>query len=398
MFRHALLGISLLAFAVTNVDAAKPLKVYVLIGQSNMQGHARVTTFEHVGMDPKTAPLLSEMQSKDGTPVVCDDVWISYLSTGGTKQGKLTAGFGAADDKIGPEFTFGIYTQKRLGEPILIIKTAWGGKSLNTDFRPPNAGPYEFSKDQLERFESQNKDVEKIKSDKVAATGHYYRLAIDHVKEVLSDISKVYPAYDSISGFELAGCVWFQGWNDMVDRGTYPQRDQPGGYDQYSTVMAQFIRDLRKDLNAPKLPFVIGVLGVGGPVVEYLPEQKRYQGVHENFRSAMAAPAELPEFADNVRAVRTENFWDRELLLLRSREAKIKQKIRALQNEKKLARAEIQKTQDKLRAEEFSEQELKVLRVGVSNAEYHYLGSAKIMAQIGKGFADALAEIESLKN
>jgi hypothetical protein len=34
----------------------------------------------------------------------------------------------------------------------------------------------------------------------------------------------------------------------MVDHGTYPQRDKPGGYDAYSTVMAQFIRDVRKDL------------------------------------------------------------------------------------------------------------------------------------------------------
>jgi hypothetical protein len=29
---------------------------------------------------------------------------------------------------------------------------------------------------------------------------------------------------------------------------------------------------------------------------------------------------------------------------------------------------------------------------GTSNAAYHYLGSAKIMAQIGKAFAEALAK------
>jgi alpha-galactosidase len=36
-----------------------------------------------------------------------------------------------------------------LAEPVLIIKAAWGGKSLHTDFRPPSAGPYvlnEFQK------------------------------------------------------------------------------------------------------------------------------------------------------------------------------------------------------------------------------------------------------------
>ena len=31
---------------------ANPLQVFILAGQSNMQGHAKVTTFEHIGMDP----------------------------------------------------------------------------------------------------------------------------------------------------------------------------------------------------------------------------------------------------------------------------------------------------------------------------------------------------------
>ena len=105
-----------------------------------------------------------------------------------------------------------------------------------------------------------------MKAEKAKATGHYYRLMIAHVKKVLADIGEVYPGYDPVQGYELAGFVWFQGWNDMVDRGTYPNRDKPGGYGAYSRVLAHFIRDVRRDLAAPELPFVIGVLGVGGPV------------------------------------------------------------------------------------------------------------------------------------
>ena len=63
------------------------------------------------------------------------------------------------------------------------------------------------------------------------------------------------PAYDKEQGYELAGFAWFQGWNDMVDRGTYPDRDKPGGYDRYTECMAHFIRDIRKDLAAPGLPY-----------------------------------------------------------------------------------------------------------------------------------------------
>jgi len=62
----------------------------------------------------------------------------------------------------------------------------------------------------------------------------------------------------------LAGFVWFQGWNDMYDGHTYPNRHKPGGYDEYSRFMACFIRDVRKELRAPNLPLVIGVIGVHG--------------------------------------------------------------------------------------------------------------------------------------
>tara|TARA_Y100000814_G_scaffold265283_1_gene218449 strand:+ start:279 stop:392 length:114 start_codon:yes stop_codon:yes gene_type:complete len=36
-----------------------------------------------------------------------------------------------------------------------------------------------------------------------------------------------------------------------------------------------------------------------------------------------------------------------------------------------------------------------MLETGVSNAAYHYLGSAKIISQIGKAFADAIATMDN---
>lgn len=381
------------ASAGSSAEERRPLQVYLLVGQSNMQGHAHVRTFPHIGMDPKTAPLLDQIQNAEGKPRVCEDVWISYLSAGGVKQGRLTAGFGASDEKIGPELTFGIRMHEIVGEPILIIKTAWGGKSLNTDFRPPSAGPYRFNETQLEAFQKQGKNLDEIKAAKAEATGKYYRMMLDHVKSVLADISKVYPDYDSKQGYQLAGFVWFQGWNDMVDRGTYPNRGEKGGYDQYSEVMAHFIRDVRKDLSAPHLPFVIGVMGAGGPVDKYLPGQQRYAGIHQNFRMAMAAPANMDEFQYNTAAVFTENYWDMELVMLRDRDAKINQAVKKIQSEGKLKKDEVRATQEKMRAEQFTERELKVLTTAVSNAEYHYLGSSKIMAQIGVGFAEALGKL-----
>jgi hypothetical protein len=384
-------------FSLTEATAAeKPLKVYILVGQSNMQGHAQVRTFEHLGMDPRTAPMLKELQNADGTPQVCENVWISSIGHDGTeteKHGQLTVGYGASggsEPKIGPELTFGIYMQKLVDQPILLIKTAWGGKSINTDFRPPSAGPYVFNEQQIENFKKQNRDIEEARRQKEEATGRYYRLMLAHVKKVLSDPKRVCPKYDAKAGYELAGFVWFQGWNDMVDRGTYPTRDQPGGYGQYSEVMAHFIRDVRKDLSAPKMPFVIGVLGVGGPVEKYGPDQQRYRGVHSNFRNAMAAPASLPEFKGNVAAVRTENYWDLQLSELASRWGKVQGRNRELSKNKDLSREDREKQLDAFKAELFTPEELAIYQKGTSNAAYHYMGSAKILGQIGKAFAEAI--------
>jgi hypothetical protein len=382
---------------VSHVSAKTPLKVFILVGQSNMQGHAEVSTFDHVGMDPATAPFLKEMRNADGSPRVCDNVWISSIGNDGTEDefhGQLTAGYGAKGrgTKIGPEFTFGIYMQKHLDEPILIIKTAWGGKSLHTDFRPPSAGPYEFNEGQLESLTKQGKDIDQARADRAEASGHYYRLMLDHVNKVLKDIKRVCPAYDAESGHELSGFVWFQGWNDMVGRDVYPNRDNAGGYDLYSKLMAQFIRDVRKDLSAPQLPFVIGVMGAGGPVANYGPSQQRYSTVHQNFREAMAAPASLPDFKGNVTAVLTEIYWDAELDELKSRGGKIKVKSQELSKDNTLTRAQRDEALAKFRAELYTPREIEILK-GSSNAGYHYNGSAKIMAQIGKGFADAIEKM-----
>ena len=378
-------------------SAANPLKVYILAGQSNMEGHAKLSSFDHIGMDPKTAPILKEMRGASGEPVELEDVWITYRTGKEEDQagvGKLTSGFGArrvsTEDggKIGPEFTFGIYTRKLVNEPILIIKTAWGGKSINTDFRPPSAGPYEFNEKQLETFKKQGKDMAKMKAERNAKVGRYFRMMMEHVRSVLADPGKIHPGYNAKDGYELGGFVWFQGWNDMVDSGTYPDRGKKGGYDQYSEVMTQFIRDVRSGLNSPNLPFVIGVMGAGGPTDLYGPRQQRYKNIHQYFRDSMAAPASLPEFRGNVTAVLTEKYWDPELDAVDQKRGELRSKEKELK-ESGLSKKEISEQLKSIEDKLFTARDRELLK-GITNADYHYKGSAKIMAQIGKAFAEAL--------
>lgn len=397
------LVISLLLLPLGASAQSKKLKVFLLAGQSNMEGHARIETFDYIGDDPATAPLLRMMRGADGRPSVADHTWISYLTghyegnANGEGTGKLTAGFGARGDqptkdggKIGPEFTFGLTMDAALQEPVLLIKTAWGGRSLNTEFRPPSAGPYVFSEAQLEQMRKQGKDIEAEKAKKAAETGRFYRFLVDHVKSVLADPKRVCPAYDPAAGYEIAGFIWLQGFNDLVDGNTYPKGPdgKTNDYSNYSKWLADFIRDVRKDVGAPDMPFVIGVLGVDG---------LNARGNTIAFREAMAAPASLPEFKGNVAAVQTAPFWAEELAAIDEKHAKVRQMGYLLRVKDKhgpnkdgsMDEARQKEYLAKYEAELISPEEAARWKRGASNAGYHYLGCAKTFALMGKAFAEA---------
>jgi alpha-galactosidase len=407
--KHTTAILTIMLLAVIGVDA-KPVKVFILAGQSNMEGPASISTFDYIGDDPATAPLLKMMRGEDGKPTVCDGAWISYLTGANdnnfTLNGKLTAGYGSMwgldptkpGDRIGPEFTFGLMMDKAFKEPVLIIKAAWGGKSLHTDFRPPSAGPYVMPKETQELWDKypegahgipKAEERPKWQAEKAAATGVYYRLLIEHVKKVLADPKQVIPEYDASQGYVIAGFAWLQGFNDMVDGQVYPNYDKPDRFASYTELLAHFIRDVRKDLKAPKMPFVIGVMGVGG-----LRDQSSGMVA---FRNAMAAPADMPEFKGNVAAVQTAPFWSDELGLIDAKRAQVSQMSYFLNsNHKDHANADGKMTDEekkeylsKYEADLISPAELALWNRGASNAGYHYLGCAKTFALMGRYFAEA---------
>ena len=396
-------------FAQTSGDSPKPMKAFILAGQSNMQGHARVATLDYIKDDPQTAEWYQKIIRADGSAIQHDAIRISYL-TGNREadfaiDGPLTTGFGArrsveesgvqeSDLKIGPELTFGITVHEQLGEPVLLIKTAWGGKSLYYDFRPPSAGVYPRSKDDIEK--------DRHPEDR---SGHYYRLMIKHVQEVLSDPKQVHPQFDSDAGYEVAGFVWFQGWNDMVNRGVYPQKPDPqklaeqdqNRFVKYSDWMADFIRNVRRDLDAPRMPFVIGVMGVGGDQ----PNEGNAQ-----FRAAMAAPASLPEFQGNVLAVPTATFWDADLAAIDAKRGQVRQMgyyLRTKHKNHANADGKMTKQDQQAYLAKFEEDlitpaEKDLWQRGASNAGYHYLGCGKTFVRMGTAFAEAILSMQSQRS
>ena len=317
-----------------------PVKVFILAGQSNMQGHAALRTLEYLIYNEETAAEYQQWKDLRGDWYERSDVWI--WTTDGERYGNLKPGFGQSDKKIGPELGFGWVIGEAMSEQVLLIKTCWGGRSVKRDFLPPSADlpPDEQLQKELEnaRKRNANATMEEIK----ARYGKAYRDTIRHVNEVLGDIKKHFPKYDEKRGYELAGFVFFQGWNDMVDGS---QREEK--FVNYTKRLAQLIKDVRKDLKAPKLPVIIGELGAGKP---------------GDFQKAQEATAKLPEFEGNVKFVKTREFWEPEV--------------------EQMVRDGVWKGPDWV----------KFYNVG-SEKGYHYLGSAKIYYKMGKAFGEGMLEL-----
>ena len=112
-------------------EPQKPVKVFILAGQSNMEGKAPNTLLDHQATDPKTKDLFAHLR-KDDKWIVRDDVFIKFLD----RKGPLTVGYGSPG-RTGVELEFGTVMGDYFEEPVLLIKTAWGGHSLYKLFRSP---------------------------------------------------------------------------------------------------------------------------------------------------------------------------------------------------------------------------------------------------------------------
>jgi len=281
-----ILCIVLLCSSLLSARAAT-VKVFILAGQSNMEGQGFIAadpkrnggkgSLEFLVKDAATAPKFAHLVDAAGKWRVRDDVFIHYLQ----RKGPLTVGFGAKETMIGPELGIGWVTGDAFKEPVLLIKCAWGGKSLGVDFRPPSAGKLPYSLGE--------KTDAAIAQDP-AILGKYYRETLALTKAALAQVKELVPGSDG--KYEVVGFGWHQGWNDRV---TQPFNDE------YEKNMAHFIRDIRRDLGVPKLPFVIGETGMTG-LGETHPRAL-------SLMKAQAAVAEHAEFKGNVAFVGTKAFW-----------------------------------------------------------------------------------------
>jgi hypothetical protein len=172
---------------------------------------------------------------------------------------------------IGPEVGFGFVMGTFHDEQVLLIKTSMGNRALRFDFRPPSSG----RNDPESKFE-----------------GLEYRLMVKGVRETLANIDKVVPGYKG-QGYEVAGFGWFQGHKDSCST-----------KEDYESCLVNLIKDLRKDLKAPKMSAVVATVGFHG----YRLMQGSWKGVWEA-QMAVGDPKQHPEFAGTVASVDIRDFW-----------------------------------------------------------------------------------------
>ncbi|MEI6654106.1 MAG: sialate O-acetylesterase [Verrucomicrobiota bacterium] len=331
-----------------------PVKVFILAGQSNMDGQADKRTIDFLGedKDPARAALLKTFKPDGKTLVTRGDVWV----TSDDVSGDLSPGYGGRKDysklgnNIGPEYAFGYFMGEAMPNQVLLIKYAPGGQSLYKNFRPPSAG----LPDPLPVKDGPNKT-------KVPCTpedfGDQYRGMVTSVHEVLDNLKKRFPAYDEKAGYEVVGFVWFQGFNDMIEGG------KPVA--EYGKNLTCLIKDMRKEFKAPEMKVVVGVMGVNGV--------KNEVGKQGDIRNQMRSMNTVPEFKGNVKAVESAPLLHPDVIALKTA-------------------GWLNKDRD-LKTQPMTPEEKTLLDRATSNLGFHYYGEGRFFILLGKAFAEAMQEL-----
>ena len=209
------------------------VRVFLLVGQSNMQGFGLIAPTSIHGGDYTLEALLASgaseyqhLRDASGAWVQRYDVHVEQLDGARLTRSPLAVGLGVDDRFFGPELQFGHVVGSRLAPPVLLLKLAWGGVSLHADLRPPTA------------VLSRGGEV-----------GPKYTELVSIVRTRLAALGQRGVDY------ELTGFGWHQGWNDG---GSWEH------VDEYEANLVDLMGDLRSELDAPSLPFIIAAAGMDG--------------------------------------------------------------------------------------------------------------------------------------
>ena len=243
-------------------DMSKKVKVFIIMGQSNTLEMGKVKGDKEGSLEyaVKTEKLYPFMVDDAGNWTVRKDVRnLHVMGSGGPGKSSVKRNdwLTVSGGKIGIETGIGHWLGNALDEPVLILKSAIGNRSLGWDLLPPGSPSYEFSDAKRGKtmvyagYGQSPLSWEKGTEPKPIAwkAGVQYDGDVARAKDVLKSLGEFYPG---ATEYEVAGFLWWQGDKD---------RYNAGHASKYEKNLINLIAALRKDFNAPKARFVCATLG-----------------------------------------------------------------------------------------------------------------------------------------
>lgn len=255
-------------------DMSKPVKVFILMGQSNMVGMGKTDVLEAAVKQNKKYPYLLDGA---GNWVVRKDVRNVRVMASGAGAAKLFLNewMTVSGKTMGVEFGIGHPLGDAIDAPVMILKSCIGNRALGWDLLPPGADGYAGNPATPRK--------PKAVGPKEWYAGIQYDGDVRAVQDVLADLKTYYP---EAKKYEVAGFFFWQGEKDCGNAGWAAA---------YEKNLVQFIKALRKDFDAPNAKFVLATLG----------EHKMGCG-NKVFDAQMAVDGtkgKYPEFKGNVATV-----------------------------------------------------------------------------------------------
>lgn len=177
-----------------------------------------------------------------------DDVWYKgVVAAAGSRW------LGVGSGSIGPELGFGHVVGNDIDEPVLVLKTSQGNRSLGWDFLPPGSGSYEHEGKVYAGYKQSPSSWEKGSEPKPIEwyAGKQYDDCFGAAHEVLDNFDEQFPHWKG-RGYEIVGFAWWQGDKD---------RYNAGHASRYERNLVHFIKTLREEFKAPEAKFVVATLG-----------------------------------------------------------------------------------------------------------------------------------------
>ena len=247
----------------------KKVKVFIIMGQSNTLEMGKVKGDKEGSLEyaTKTEKLYPFMVDDAGNWTVRKDVRnLHVMGSGGPGKSSVKRNdwLTVSGGKIGIETGIGHQLGNALDEPVLILKSSIGNRSLGWDLLPPGSPSYEFEMEvknrqtkQLETFHLRWLRSESGQVGKGRDRTQAHRLEGWHPvrrrrrsrQGCAQELGKYYPG---ATEYEVAGFLWWQGDKD---------RYNAGHASKYEKNLNNLITALRKDFNAPKAKFVCATLG-----------------------------------------------------------------------------------------------------------------------------------------